>query len=350
MNIDELMAYAKENYPIGTEYKGIMFGNKEIAYTPPTINLTNKKIWVGNDYIYNDGEWATITKKIYSPPQHMKKFKFKVGDKVMFGEHKVTITGINFTHGCGGYIYRIIGIPNGHDGYDLSYNYDENGKELASYYDHLKTSYFVEENELAYCWYEPALNRKRKHRYTQYSIGQKVKVECEGKELIGTIEGFEFQRRSDSPFQFMNWIRFKGKSHGHDGRSKDYNYNEYGEVFEFKTSNTDYWFLPVENIIKDEEILPIEFKSPPFPSREGEGKACILGTPKGEIVVNFKEIWEKDLSSYKTFKQEYPYYWNTDAVDFGCIDLNPQTKTLPHQSAKVMKVNKGKPKLSIAKK
>ena len=266
----------------------------------------------------------------------------------MYQIYEVTITGIEFNNHNESQ-YRIKGYPNGHEGDFSSYDYDENGKSLASYYDSSNTSYFVEENELAYCWYEPALNRKRKHRYTQYSIGQKVKVECEGKELIGTIEGFEFQN-TDSQFQFMNWIRFKGKSHGHDGRSKDYNYNEYGEVFEFKTSSIDYWFLPVENIIKDEEILPIEFKSPPVTSREGEGKACILGTPKGEIVVNFKEIWEKDLSSYKTFKQEYPYYWNTDAVDFGCIDLNPQTKTLPHQSAKVMKVNKGKPKLSIAKK
>jgi hypothetical protein len=122
----------------------------------------------------------------------------------------------------------------------------------------------------------------------------------------GTIEGIQYiSGRVDG-------YRFYGKTDGHNGYNMDYNYDHYGEKIIFTPKqDKKYWFVSEDWIIDSESEPPTKKYDPH----------------------TFKEIYDS--------LPEYP-------LDLGDVISN-ESKTLKHQSPKVLKNNKKTIKFLIRK-
>jgi len=194
----------------------------------------------------------------------VKKFKYKVGDKVKFEEFDVIIKGMNYYSPSNISTYLVKGYPLGHNGGITSYHYNELGFKIQ----HVGgiDYYYVDENELTpistvsekFITYTPGTISSSKNYY----LGQKIKAKIGSKEYIGTIEGFDkYWRENNGPLYLS--IRFYGMDDkGHNGLfGSVYNYDENGKSINFNSkSSKGYWFISLDQIL---ETYPSEWKDIP---------------------------------------------------------------------------------------
>lgn len=99
-----LLEYAKEKYPIGTEFKSALYSRGSFTVNSnfyfSTIYTQDKfTIFSKGMYIYTKGKWAEIISKPESESTNIKKSKFKVGDIVNYRGENTIVAAIHDDHG-----------------------------------------------------------------------------------------------------------------------------------------------------------------------------------------------------------------------------------------------------------
>lgn len=267
----------------------------------------------------------------------VKKFKYKVGDKVKYKEFDVIIKGMNYYSSSGVLTYLVKGYPLGHNGGITTYHYDELGFKII----HMQGTdyYYVDEYDLSPQTSTPGDTSKN------YYLGQKVKVKIGSKEYIGTIEGFEKNwRLKTNPTDLP--IRFYGFDNGHDGRYGSYcNYDENGNPINFTPeSNIGYWFISPDQIL---ETYP-GFNTKSIDDVSTTKIPNMLDkTDKYDGIERIKTPSE----CYKPGNHVLKLTWNEiDDLGWGGVPSGGDEIVIKHQSARVLKSPSKKTKFTFIKK
>jgi len=265
---------------------------------------------------------ARIQNHTEKPKQQLKRpnLKYKVGDEVVYKGYIGIIAGIGSIEAT--HEYKFKGYSGWHDGDSEHYMFDEKGNNIKHVWgnDYL----YVDEFELK-PYIKP--NQTTKQQLSKYKIGENVKVKIYDNYYNGTIEGIQYGTDNR-----ITGYRFYGfNKGGHSGAFNTYDYDHYGEPIKFiSKENTRYYFIEASSVIYSYDI---KTQNPPT-------KVYDPHTFEEKFVsssIELSPIPEEELGIDLDF--EYPTVWEDE--------METKSKTLKHQSPKVMQISKKPSKLSL---